>query len=123
MKLFDAVKISFIKCLLSLLSVSLVMASPATAQGSHESSSPGTTQAKRTLHSKYFRSARISREPSNSPRNLRPTATMEDLALILTRLGKNDLPVQDKTGLSGRYDFTLTWYGYDNYPITEISDL
>jgi len=38
--------------------------------------------------------------------------TMEDLARWLTRLSR-DLPVQDKTGLSGRYDFTLPLYEFD----------
>jgi len=38
--------------------------------------------------------------------------TMEDLARWLTRLSR-DLPVQDKTGLSGRYDFTLPLYERD----------
>lgn len=38
--------------------------------------------------------------------------TMEDLARKLTSLSYT-LPIQDKTGLSGRYDFTLPWYERD----------
>jgi len=36
--------------------------------------------------------------------------SMPDLATVLMRL-THDYPVQDKTGLSGRYDFILSWYG------------
>ncbi len=47
--------------------------------------------------------------------------SMADLATVLMRLTK-DYPVQDKTGLGGRYDFTLPWYGYAQYPASEISN-
>jgi uncharacterized protein (TIGR03435 family) len=46
--------------------------------------------------------------------------SMPDLASVLMRLTK-DYPVQDKTGLTGRYDFTLPWYGPQQYPASEIS--
>lgn len=45
--------------------------------------------------------------------------SMEDLAHLLTN-SSSDYPVQDKTGLSGRYDFTLPWYDYQHYPNSEI---
>jgi uncharacterized protein (TIGR03435 family) len=45
--------------------------------------------------------------------------SMQDLALVLMRL-THDYPVQDKTGLTGRYDFTLPWYDYRQFP--EISE-
>jgi uncharacterized protein (TIGR03435 family) len=35
--------------------------------------------------------------------------SMEELARSLMRLN-SDRPIQDKTGLTGRYDFTLPWY-------------
>jgi uncharacterized protein (TIGR03435 family) len=47
--------------------------------------------------------------------------SMQDFAIALMRLTK-DYPVQDKTGLTGRYDFTLPWYGYVQYPASEISN-
>jgi uncharacterized protein (TIGR03435 family) len=46
--------------------------------------------------------------------------SMPDLATVLMRLTK-DYPVQDKTGLTGRYDFILPWYDYQKYPASEIS--
>jgi len=46
---------------------------------------------------------------------------MDDLASVLTRLTK-DYPVQDKTGLPGRYDFTLPWYSPQQHPTSEISN-
>jgi len=45
--------------------------------------------------------------------------SMDDLARVLMRLTK-DYPVQDKTGLSGRYDFVLPWYDPRQYPESEI---
>jgi uncharacterized protein (TIGR03435 family) len=47
--------------------------------------------------------------------------SMQDLATVLMRLTK-DYPVQDKTGLMGRYDFTLPWYSPQQYPASEISN-
>jgi uncharacterized protein (TIGR03435 family) len=47
--------------------------------------------------------------------------SMDDLAIALMRLTK-DYPVQDKTGLTGRYDFTLPWFEDQQYPGSEISD-
>ena len=47
--------------------------------------------------------------------------TMDDFAIALMRLTK-DYPVQDETGLTGRYDFTLPWYDYQQYPTSEISN-
>jgi uncharacterized protein (TIGR03435 family) len=47
--------------------------------------------------------------------------SMADLATVLMRLTK-DYPVQDKTGLPGRYDFTLPWYDPQQYPANEISN-
>jgi uncharacterized protein (TIGR03435 family) len=45
--------------------------------------------------------------------------SMDDLAIALMRLTK-DYPVQDKTGLPGRYDFTLPWLDDQQYPASEI---
>jgi uncharacterized protein (TIGR03435 family) len=50
---------------------------------------------------------------------------MEELANSLmvlnnAQMNNNSPPIQDKTGLTGRYDFTLPWYDYNHYP--EISD-
>jgi uncharacterized protein (TIGR03435 family) len=47
--------------------------------------------------------------------------SMPDLATVLMRLTK-DYPVQNKTGLTGRYDFVLPWYGPQQYPASEISN-
>jgi uncharacterized protein (TIGR03435 family) len=48
--------------------------------------------------------------------------SMDDLARYLTRLNNGHL-VQDKTGLTGRYDFTLPWYDDDGHnPNSEISN-
>jgi len=47
--------------------------------------------------------------------------SMDDLAIALMRLTK-DYPVQDKTGLTGRYDFTLPWLDYQQYPASEIGN-
>jgi bla regulator protein BlaR1 len=47
--------------------------------------------------------------------------SMEELANLLTRLAP-DYPVQDKTGLTGRYDFTLPWYDRQHYPDSEFSN-
>ena len=47
--------------------------------------------------------------------------SMQELTLSLMRLTQ-DIPVQDKTGLTGRYDFTLPWYDNKNYPDSEIGD-
>lgn len=47
--------------------------------------------------------------------------SMEELASLLTRLS-SDYPVQDKTGLTGRYDFTLPWYDSQNNPDNEFSN-
>ncbi len=45
--------------------------------------------------------------------------SMPELAIPLMRL-THEYPVQDKTGLTGRYDFTLPWYDPRQYP--DISD-
>jgi uncharacterized protein (TIGR03435 family) len=47
--------------------------------------------------------------------------SMDDLAIALMRLTK-DYPVQNKTGLTGRYDFTVPWYSYEQHPVSEISN-
>jgi uncharacterized protein (TIGR03435 family) len=47
--------------------------------------------------------------------------SMPDLATVPMRLTK-DYPVQDKTGLTGRYDFTLPWFGPQQYPASEIGN-
>ena len=47
--------------------------------------------------------------------------SMEEFAEFLTRMSQ-DHPVQDKTGLAGRYDFTLPWYDYRHYPNSEFSN-
>jgi len=47
--------------------------------------------------------------------------SMEELAALLTR-SSPDYPVQDKTGLTGRYDFTLPWYDLQHYPESEFSN-
>ena len=47
--------------------------------------------------------------------------SMDDFARYLTRLNKEH-QVQDKTGLTGRYDFTLPWYDDDHNPNSEISN-
>jgi len=47
--------------------------------------------------------------------------SIDDLARVLMRLTK-DYPVQDKTGLSGRYDFMLPWYSPQQYPESEIGN-
>lgn len=47
--------------------------------------------------------------------------TMEELAVLLTRLSP-EYPVEDRTGLKGRYDFTVPWYDYRLYPNSEFSD-
>ena len=47
--------------------------------------------------------------------------SMEELTLSLMRLTQ-DIPVQNKTGLTGRYDFTLPWFDYTHYPNSEIGD-
>jgi uncharacterized protein (TIGR03435 family) len=41
--------------------------------------------------------------------------SMDDFTRILRRFN-HPQPVQDKTGLTGRYDFTLPWYGNNVYP-------
>jgi len=46
--------------------------------------------------------------------------SMEEFAHLLTSLDP-DYPVQDKTGLKGRYDFTLPWYDRQHYPDGEFS--
>jgi uncharacterized protein (TIGR03435 family) len=46
---------------------------------------------------------------------------MEEFAEFLTWMSQ-DNPVQDKTGLSGRYDFTVPWYDYRRYPNSEFSN-
>ena len=46
--------------------------------------------------------------------------SMKEFAALLTRLSP-DYPVQDETGLAGRYDFTLPWFGYRHYPASEFS--
>lgn len=46
--------------------------------------------------------------------------SMDDLARVLMRLTK-DYPVQDRTGLAGRYDFILPWLSPQQYPESEIS--
>ena len=46
---------------------------------------------------------------------------MEEFATLLTR-SSPDYPVQDKTGLTGRYDFTLPWYDLQHYPDSEFSN-
>lgn len=48
-------------------------------------------------------------------------ASMKELAGLLTSLTDN-LPVQDKTGLTGRYDFTLPWYSYQHDSDSEFSN-
>lgn len=54
--------------------------------------------------------------------------SMDDFTIALTRLNR-DLPVQDKTALPGRYDFTLPWFdhpndlvggGFDQMPVSNI---
>jgi uncharacterized protein (TIGR03435 family) len=45
--------------------------------------------------------------------------SMDDLANVLMRLDRT-LPVQDKTGLTGRYDFIVPWYGPRDHPSSEI---
>jgi uncharacterized protein (TIGR03435 family) len=47
--------------------------------------------------------------------------SMEELATLLARLSP-DYPVQNKTGLTGRYDFTLPWYDRQHYPDSEFSN-
>jgi uncharacterized protein (TIGR03435 family) len=47
--------------------------------------------------------------------------TIKELASLMTRLSR-DYPVQDETGLTGRYDFTLPWYDYRHYPDSEFSN-
>jgi uncharacterized protein (TIGR03435 family) len=47
--------------------------------------------------------------------------TMDDLAALLMRLDQ-DFPIQNKTGLTGRYNFNLPWYDARNYPASEIPD-
>jgi uncharacterized protein (TIGR03435 family) len=47
--------------------------------------------------------------------------SMEEFAAFLTR-SSPDYPVQDKTGLTGRYDFTLPWYDRQHYPESEFSN-
>lgn len=47
--------------------------------------------------------------------------SMEEFAEFLTLMSR-DNPVQDKTGLLGRYDFTLPWYDYRRYPNSEFSN-
>jgi len=47
--------------------------------------------------------------------------SMKDLAIWLT-IFTNDLPVQDKTVLKVRYDFTLPWYGDQRDSDSEFSD-
>jgi uncharacterized protein (TIGR03435 family) len=46
--------------------------------------------------------------------------SMDEFSRVLMRL--TDHLVQDKTGLTGRYDFTLRWYGYQQNPASEISN-
>jgi uncharacterized protein (TIGR03435 family) len=48
-------------------------------------------------------------------------ATMDELALAFNRLSR-DACIVDKTGLKGRYDFTIPWYDYANYPDSEIGN-
>ena len=52
--------------------------------------------------------------------------SMSDFARVVTRLAGNQI-VTDKTGLTGRYDFTLPWYdespqvrGVDQMPLSDI---
>ena len=47
--------------------------------------------------------------------------SMKELTSLLTNLSR-DYPVQDKTGLIGRYDFTLPWYDNQHDPDSEISN-
>ena len=47
--------------------------------------------------------------------------SMEEFTLSLMQLNQK-YPVQDKTGLTGRYDFTLPWYDYVHHPNNEIRD-
>jgi uncharacterized protein (TIGR03435 family) len=47
--------------------------------------------------------------------------SMEELPVALMRLSQES-PIQDKTGITGRYDFTLPWYGYLQYPASEMSN-
>jgi uncharacterized protein (TIGR03435 family) len=47
--------------------------------------------------------------------------SMKELANWLTSM-TDDLPVQDKTGLTGRYDFTLPWYGDQHDSDSGLSD-
>ncbi len=46
--------------------------------------------------------------------------SMAELAVLLTKLSP-DSPVQDKTSLTGRYDFTLPWYDRQHNPDSEFS--
>ena len=46
---------------------------------------------------------------------------MEEFTLSLMQLTQK-YSVQDKTGLTGRYDFTLPWYDYVHHPTSEIRD-
>lgn len=48
--------------------------------------------------------------------------TIEEFAVTLARMTKEDRPIQNKTALTGRYDFTLPWYDESNYPSSEITD-
>jgi len=47
--------------------------------------------------------------------------SMEEFTLSLMQLTQK-YSVQDKTGLTGRYDFTLPWYDYVHHPTSEIRD-
>lgn len=47
--------------------------------------------------------------------------TLQEFAATLMRL-TGEGPIQDKTGLTGRFDFTLPWYDYSRFPTTEIPD-
>lgn len=47
--------------------------------------------------------------------------SMADLAVMLTSLSQS-YPVQNKTGLTKRYDFTLPWKSYSQYSESEIPD-
>jgi uncharacterized protein (TIGR03435 family) len=44
--------------------------------------------------------------------------SMEEFTRTLAKLDK-DHSVQDKTGLTGRYDFTLPWYDSDDNPSSD----
>jgi uncharacterized protein (TIGR03435 family) len=46
--------------------------------------------------------------------------SMRDLATVLMRLSR-DRPVQDKTGLTGRYDFVLPYLDAQHYPESEVA--